>query len=452
MSVARALLATAATLLSVSACRTTAPRAADEAGAPTAAATSALRDWADAAMGDGLRIAADYREPTITTRRFTHAQFWDAVLPLVTNAGFAVQEVGRSVEGRALRTITIGTGRDTVLLWSQMHGDESTATMALADLFRWFANTRGDARDDAARERITRGLTLVFLPMLNPDGAERFQRENAFGVDINRDARALATPEGRALKAVRDRLRPAFGFNLHDQSARTRAGRNGPQTAIAVLAPAHDASRGYDATRTRARLVASTLVASLAGELPGRLAVYDDAFNPRAFGDLMQQWGTSTVLIESGALPGDPEKQRLRALHVGALYTVLDALASGTYRTADPAWYDALPQNASGAYDLLVRGAQLVLPGRPPARVDVAVNFDDAVARTDGRVREVGDLSVVVAIDTLSAEGLYLHPAPDVLDAGGALRIGARARFVMRRGAEPTSAVVQQLGEGSGTE
>jgi hypothetical protein len=417
------------------------------ADAPGPASAESLRTWADASMGEGLRIAMDYREPTLTSRRFTHAQFWEAVLPLVTDAGFRVQEVGRSVEGRALRTITIGTGPETVLLWSQMHGDESTATMALADLFRWFANTRGDARDDAARERITRGLTLVVLPMLNPDGAERFQRENAHGVDINRDARALATPEGRVLKAVRDRLRPAFGFNLHDQSARTRAGRDGSQTGIALLAPAHDSARGWNATRERARLVAATLVASLAGELPDRLAVYDDAFNPRAFGDLMQQWGTSTVLIESGALPGDPEKQRLRALHVGALLTALDAIASGAYRTADPAWYDALPPNAGGAYDLLMRGAQLVLPGRPPARVDVAVNFDDAVARRGGRVREVGDLSAVVAIDTLVVDGLFLHPDPVTLDAGGALRIGAWAHFAVRRGADSGSPLVHTVGE-----
>jgi hypothetical protein len=443
----RSPLAAVCLLMTLSGCRSAASTARGvDAPAPVPASADALRTWADASMGEGLRIAADYREPTITSRRVTHAQFWDAVLPLVTNAGFRVEEVGRSVEGRALRTITIGSGPDTVLLWSQMHGDESTATMALADLFRWFANTRGEARDDARRDRLTRGLTLVFLPMLNPDGAERFQRENAHGVDINRDARALATPEGRALKAVRDRLRPAFGFNLHDQSARTRAGRDGPQAGIALLAPAPDAARSWNATRARARLVAATLVASLEGELPRRLAVYDDAFNPRAFGDLMQQWGTSTVLIESGALPGDPEKQRLRALHVGALLTVLDALATGAYRTADAVWYDALPQNAGGAYDLLVRGAQLVLPGRPPARVDVAVNFDDAVARTGGRVREVGDLSAVVAIDTLSVDGLFLHPAAEAVDAGGALRIGAEARFDVRRGAEVASALVRTVG------
>lgn len=413
-------------------------------------AVAALACCGDSAMGVGLRIAADYREPAITARRFTHEAFWNAVLPVVTHAGFRVEEVGRSLHGRALRTITIGTGRDTVLLWSQMHGDESTATMALADLFRWFANTRAEDRDDALRERILTGLTLVFLPMLNPDGAERFQRENAIGVDVNRDARNLATPEARALKSVRDRLQPRFGFNLHDQGARTRAGRQGEQAAIALLAPPYDAARGYNAVRERARLVAATLALSFGTELPARVAKYDDGFNPRAFGDLMQQWGTSTVLIESGALPGDPEKQRLRALHVGALLSVFDALATGAYTSADPDWYESLPFNASGASDLLIVGGQLVMPGMPPMRVDLAVNYDDAVARMGGRVREVGDLAGVIALDTIDVQGLFLHPAPSALTSGpgGAmLRMGAPASFEVRRTASAGSERVRVIGE-----
>jgi hypothetical protein len=442
------LLASAATL-TVAACAGRVPAAAESAPRSGELAATLAACCGDDAMGTGLRIAADYREPAITTRRFTHETFWGAVLPVVTSAGFRVEEVGRSVHGRPLRTITIGRGRDTVLLWSQMHGDESTATMALADLFRWFANTRGEDRDDALRARLTERLTLVFLPMLNPDGTERFQRENAFGVDINRDARALATPEARALKAVRDRLRPAYGFNLHDQNARTRVGARGAQAAIALLAPPADASRQYDATRARARLVAATLARAFATELPARVAKYDDGFNPRAFGDLMQQWGTSTVLIESGALPGDPEKQRLRALHVAALLAAFDALATGAFRAADPAWYDALPFNTGGASDLLITGGQLVLPGAPPARVDLAVNYDDAVARTGGRVREVGDLAGVIAIDTLDVRGLFLHPAPSAVtrDASGALlRLGAPAVFDVRRGAGADSPLVRTVG------
>ena len=65
------------------------------------------------------------------------------------------------MQGRELRTITFGTGPTTVLLWSQMHGDESTATMALADIFAWLAAPGSDGLRDRLGER----LTITFLPL-----------------------------------------------------------------------------------------------------------------------------------------------------------------------------------------------------------------------------------------------------------------------------------------------
>jgi hypothetical protein len=292
-------------------------------------------------------------------------------------------------------------------------------------------------------------LTLVFIPMLNPDGAELFQRENAVGIDVNRDARRQVTPEAKALKKMQESLRPQFGFNLHDQNARTRVGRRGVQSGIALLAPAYDSALSYNEVRSRARLLAAALATMFAHEIPGRVAKYDDAFNPRAFGDLMQQWGTSTVLIESGALPDDPQKQRLRALNVAALLGVLDAIATGSYQTAAPQDYDSLPFNQGGAFDVLVMGGQLVLPGKAPMVVDLAINYDDAVARQGGRVRDSGDLSDAIAIDTLNASGLFLHPARAALTttpAGPMLRLGAVAEFELRRGPDASSELVRRIG------
>ena len=277
-------------------------------------------------LASGLRIAERYRVSAITERRFTHADFWRAIEPSLKSS-FKTETVGQSILGRPIRSVTFGQGPTKVLLWSQMHGDESTASMALADIFRFLA----EAPDDPLRQRLQRELTIVFIPMLNPDGAEVFQRENAVGIDVNRDARRQVTPEARALKKVHETFQPQFGFNLHDQNARTRVGRRGVQSAIALLAPAYDSVLSYNDVRGTARLVAAVLATTFAHEIPGRIAKYDDAFNPRAFGDLMQQWGTSTVLIESGALPDDPQKQRLRALNVAAILGALDAIATRSY-------------------------------------------------------------------------------------------------------------------------
>jgi hypothetical protein len=343
------------------------------------------------------------------------------------------------VEGRPIEAFTYGSGPVSVLLWSQMHGDESTATMALADLIRWFAT--GSDRD-ALRRELGESLTIVMVPMLNPDGAERFVREDAAGIDINRDARRTATPEGRSLKSIRDSIDADFGFNLHDQGTRT-AGENGLPVAIALLAPAADEERSWGPVRQRARGVAAVIAAALEPQIGGRLARYDDAFAPRAFGDNMQAWGTSTVLIESGVLPGDPQKQQLRRLNVVALVSALHAIARGGTERLDTRAYDDLPENRSVDADLLLRGGRIVVGTSAPIRADVALRFDDPAARLKARYVEIGDLDGLVATDTMDASGLFLHMRPG---EEGIVRPGDRARLVVRRGEDPGSTPVREIG------
>ena len=357
----------------------------------------------DCCRDDAHRIEERFKVGALSSRRFTHTEYWAALEPVLKPSALRVTKFGESLQGRALNAITVGTGPTTVLLWSQMHGDESTATMTLADMIAWFGSRARER--DALRDLLTNRLTIVMVPMLNPDGAELFQRENAMGIDVNRDARRLSTPEARALKALRDSINPSFGFNLHDQNVRTLGSTSKRQVAVALLAPAADAERSHGPTRSTARLVAARMRDVLEREIPGRVAKYDDTFNPRAFGDLIQQWGTSTVLIESGALPNDPEKQKLRSVNMVAILTALEAIATGGYRAAKPESYESLPVNAGSAVDVVITGARLVLPGEQPMLVDIAMNYEDALKKGRARVREVGDLAAVVALDTINATG-----------------------------------------------
>ena len=404
----------------------------------TASAAAAQTPWTDR-----IAIAERFRVAAITERRFTHAQFWTAVQPSLATGKLAVAGVGQSMQGRELRTVTFGTGPTKVFIWSQMHGDEATATMALADIFAFLVSTE----PSALRDRIRTDLTVTFLPMLNPDGAEVFQRENASGIDINRDVRRMSSPEARTLKAVRDKINPDFGFNLHDQNARTRVGEGLP-AAIALLPPAADLPKSYGPVRTRARLVAAWLATDFNNAIAGRIAKYDDTFNARAFGDLMQAWGTSTVLIESGALPNDPQKQKLRTYNAAAILGVLESIATKSYERADPRAYESLPFNRGGAYDLLIMGATIVIPGVGTSRNDVAINFDDSVARLGGHIREMGDLEGVVALDTMNLAGKFLHATPDALTVTGGtrwLQLGVAARFIIRESADPASKEVGRI-------
>jgi hypothetical protein len=407
---------------------------------PVAPSAGAADCCGKAVLDRGLDIANRYRVAAITSRRFTHERFWDAVRPSTRDSSLRITRLGQSLLGREIRAVSFGHGPVKVLLWSQMHGDEATATMALADIFRFLVQAPGDS----LRQRLDRELTLVFVPMLNPDGAELFQRENAVGIDVNRDARSLATPEARILKALRDSLLPDFGFNLHDQNSRTLAGSDGSQVAIALLDPAYDEAKSYNPVRVRARQLAAVVAGILEHEIPGRIARYDDEHEPRAFGDLMQQWGTSTILIESGTLPGDPDKQRLRSLNAAAILGALDAIATGSYRRADPGLYQRLPQNAAGS-DLIIRGGQLVF-NNTLVRADVAINFEDPVDRTGARLRDVGDLRSMGAIETVDATGQFLHLGGlTARDGQSYFRLGTPVTITIRRSESPNSELVRRI-------
>jgi murein tripeptide amidase MpaA len=128
--------------------------------------------------------------------------------------GLKIEEVGRSYDNREIYQIEWGKGATKVFMWSQMHGDEPTATPALLDMFVYLQKNRSKTWV----KELENNLTIRAVPMLNPDGAELFQRRNLQGIDINRDAAALETPEGRLMKKLRDEWSPHIGFNLHNQN------------------------------------------------------------------------------------------------------------------------------------------------------------------------------------------------------------------------------------------
>jgi hypothetical protein len=377
-----------------------------------------------AALHDSVRVAG------LEDRRFAPETYWEVVLPLLEADPLAVEEVGRSAEGRPLREVTFGSGPTPVLLWSQMHGDESTASMALADLFAFL----GTRPEHPSARRILEGVTAHVVPVLNPDGAARFQRRNAQGVDVNRDARALSTPEGRTLKSVRDRVEPAFAFNLHDQSPRTRLGDTDRPVALSLLAPAFDSTRAYNDDRRRAAALAGVVVRATAPVVGDAIARYDDTFNPRAFGDLMTAWGSATLLIESGGLPDDPHKQRLRKANFVALVAALEAIAGEGLAGVDVSLYEDLPENGRRISDLLIVGGRIAPPDLPPLEADLLVEWDEPLLGEGGTIADVGDLRHVEAQDTLDAAGLTLVPFGDALDGAGALQLGGGARFRAYRG------------------
>jgi len=345
-------------------------------------------------------------------------------------ARLKVEEAGRSFEGRPIHLMTVGTGPRKVLLWARMHGDEPSATPALLDL----ADHLLSRRDDPSARRILEAVTLLMVPMLNPDGAERYERRNAQGIDVNRDALNLATPEGRLLKTLRDRHRPVLGFNLHDQNRHTTVGDTGRLATIALLGVAGDARGTLTPGRRRARRACAAIAAALAPLLPagGGISRYDEDWSPRAFGDNLTKWGTPVVLVESGGLPPGFGHAELTRLNFVGLLAALDGLARDDLAGHREQAYEALKRNTRGVRaDVVVRGGRLHLPGREPFAADLAFDVlvpDQVRAGCAGasgrgsRLLEVGDARFLKAGRTVDAAGAVIVPGIEARVRGLAAR------------------------------
>lgn len=353
-----------------------------------------------------------FREPSITKRRFKHA----TIVPLIQRlkAPFKVKKAGKSIEDRDIYQITYGTGATQVLLWSQMHGDESTATMAIMDIFN-FLSKSGDEFDDF-RQKIQRELTITFIPMLNPDGAERFQRRNALGIDLNRDAVRLQCPESQLLKRVRDELDADWGFNLHDQSRYYSAGRNPNTATISFLAPAYNFEKEINTGRGNAMRMIGMLNSILQEYIPGKVGKYDDTFEPRAFGDNIQKWGTSTILIECGGLENDPEKQYIRQLNFVALLSSFDAIADKSYEAASITAYEQIPFNGgNNFFDVLVHEAEVTYKGTTYT-LDIGLRRNEVGYNNHSNyyykasITDWGDLSIFYGYNDIDARGYRAVP------------------------------------------
>jgi len=349
-----------------------------------------------------------------------HAQLMESLQALESRFpdSLQIEAVGESFLGRSIRMITLGRGERKILLWSQMHGDEPSATPTLLDIAHYLL----EHRQEPASQSILDSFTLLMIPMLNPDGAEIYERRNAQAIDINRDALNLVTPEGRILKRVRDEHEPMLGFNLHDQNRRTAVGDTGLLATNAVLAVAGDPENTLTPGRLRAKRACAAIVEALAPFMPGGMARYDEDWSPRAFGDNLTAWGTPVVLIESGGVPSGHEFTVLTRLNFVAILTALEGLARDDLAGYDPRVYEDLLRNQSNAWsDVVVRDAYILQPGTARAyRADLA--FDrlrsdrqdvgcSQGATVRSRISEIGDARFLGAGESLAAgNSLLLAP------------------------------------------
>lgn len=348
-----------------------------------------------------------FRENRLNKRRFS-ASLWQELMT-EWSSHFAVRELGKTEEGRPIHEVKWGEGPIQVIAWSQMHGDEATATMALADIFRLLSSSEGLATE--LKQKLHQKITLRIIPRLNADGAERWQRETALGIDMNRDATKQNSVEAQILSAWADEIKPSFAFNLHDQNRLYSVGNSPEQTHIAFLATTGDDEGTWTPSRLRAGQICNRMLTQIQPIIPGKIAKWTDEYESRAFGDTFSSRGYGLVLLESGGAGWDLEKHSLRKLNACLLIDAFCAIADESYTSESIANYEALPTNEKAIVDIKITDAPL----SSSVRADVLLNLVET-PMTDGNihyswvVENIGDMSPFYGLTEIDGKDLHLSP------------------------------------------
>jgi hypothetical protein len=295
------------------------------------------------------------REQSISGRYLTLDLLEPVLQRLNTNNQLAV--IGSSVQGKPIYKYEIGTGKTRIYLWSQMHGNESTTTKGLLDFLNLLHN-----QTDLAK-KLLETFTFYCIPMLNPDGAELYTRENANNVDLNRDSQALTQPESNILREAYEAFNPDFCYNLHDQRTIFGVDDTGKPATMSFLAPSYNEAREVNESRLKAINVIAAINDSLQLLIPGQVGRFDDSFNINCIGDTFQHLGTPTLLFEAGHFQGDYEREETRKYVFVALLSSFIAIYENDIVVNRIDEYLNIPQNKIVFYDLMYKKVRINYDG-----------------------------------------------------------------------------------------
>ena len=345
-----------------------------------------------------------YQESRIKKRRFDESTWQELIDRWAESPHLQIRTVGETYEKRPIHEVRFGEGPIQIIAWSQMHGDEATATMALCDIFNFINSNNPEF--DKIREILHQNLSISIIPYLNADGAARWTRETALGIDMNRDALHQYSQEAKLLSAWADEIQPQFAFNLHDQNRLYSVGNSAHQTHIAFLATAGDETGTWTESRLRAGKLANRLTRFTEEIIPNKVAKWSDEYNARAFGDTFQKRGYGLLLLESGGAGWDLEKQSLRQLTAAILLDSFYCIATNEYVNENLYAYQALATNERQLFDIKLKQAPLEASGQ--IRADIGINLKETGSnKTDitysWTIEEIGDLTYMHALNELDA-------------------------------------------------
>lgn len=296
---------------------------------------------------DLIKIFSEIKQQKLFGRYVTNKHI-EPILETLSNE-FEVSAIGNSVNKKPIYAVKIGTGSKKIFMWSQMHGNESTTTKALFDLFNFLK------QDSEEANKIKKEFTLLCIPILNPDGAEVYTRVNANEVDLNRDSVNLSQPESQLVREMFEDFKPNYCFNLHDQRTIFAAGNTKNPATVSFLAPSYNEAREYNDVRRKALNVIVAMNNELQKHIPNQVGRFDDSFNINCIGDMFQSLNVPTILFEAGHYQGDYDREETRKYILVALLSGLQFIYNKDTIEDKTANYINIPQNKVHFVDFAYR-------------------------------------------------------------------------------------------------
>ena len=261
--------------------------------------------------------------------------------------------IGYSVLENPIYKLQFGTGKTKIFIWSQMHGNESTTTKAVFD----FINLLHSNTDFG--NKLLQEFTFCILPMVNPDGAKLYTRENANEIDLNRDSQILSQPESQLLRKTFDIFQPDYCYNLHDQRTIFGAGNSGKPATVSFLSPSFNENRDINETRAISINVIVAMNTTLQHHIPDQVGRFDDSFNINCIGDTFQSLNVPTILIEAGHFQSDYQREQTRKYIFIALISGFKHIYENDVVRNEIDVYLQIPQNNVCFYDFVCRNVKI---------------------------------------------------------------------------------------------
>lgn len=374
------------------------------------------------------KLFNQYKEQSLQGRYIT----LESIEPVLkkNNTNNQLEIIGKSVLDKPIYSYQIGSGKTRILLWSQMHGNESTTTKALFD----FINLLNGGSELA--KKFQNEFTFCCIPMLNPDGAKLYTRVNANKIDLNRDSKDLSQPESKVLRSIFESFKPDYCYNLHDQRTIFGVGSTGKPATLSFLAPSYNEAHEINDSRQKAINLIAGINDVLQEYISGQIGRFDDSFNINCIGDTFQYLGVPTVLFEAGHFSKDYFREETRKYVFMALISSFNILSENDIVVNRTDKYLCIPQNKVVFNDFIYKNIKINYDG-----IEIITNFAaqykeeliEGKLRFNAYIVKIGDLENHFGhIEYNANEALYQdnHNNVPVLDQKADFYLDNKIEFV----------------------